>query len=196
LSSGFVLAFILAFSASLNDPRLCDRLIGLGAPAKACEGVLEYRSPPPSEALASFAGRLDDQVLITLAFIAALVVVPLYIFLLGNADRSIQPLRVVGLEMAVLLFSVPLFALAVDWGRWVSMHVILATVTCALFLPRRGKQRVARATGAGSALALIAGLLVLGSMLTWSVNYCCGSDIVRPLGPLDAIAGAWEDFGL
>ena len=48
----------------------------------------------------------------------------------------------------------------------------------------------------GSWLAGLAGLLVLASMLTWSVNYCCGGDILRPLGPMDALEGVWEDLEL
>ena len=38
--------------------------------------------------------------------------------------------------------------------------------------------------------------LSLASMLTWSLNYCCGSRILTPFGPVEALRGAWGDFEL
>jgi hypothetical protein len=196
LSSGLILACILGYSASLNDPRLCQRIIGLGAPAKVCEGVLEYRSAPPVEAVTRFTEAMDSEMFISFGLMGAVILGPLYLFLISNAAGQTQPFRVMGFELVLLLFSLPLFVLAVDWGRWVSIHVILATILGAVFLPRRGAERPPSTIRGGSWLAGLAGLLVLASMLTWSVNYCCGGDILRPLGPMDALEGVWEDLEL
>ena len=58
--SGLALLSLLQFSASLNDPALCNRLVGLGAPARVCGGVLEYDDRvSPMEALKGFLARRD-----------------------------------------------------------------------------------------------------------------------------------------
>lgn len=189
------LVCLLQFSGSLNDSRLCSRLLELGAPAKVCEGVLEYRSAPPGEALERFIGDFDGNVLQTIGLVSLVVLIPLFLFLHAGGAQGFSTLHLMALGLLALVFSFPLFVLAVDWGRWTSIHLVLLTVTCAVLLPPSGSAP-APARASFKPLALAAGALVLASMLTWSLNYCCGGRILTPFGPVDALTGAWEDFEL
>jgi len=201
--SGLALVCILQLSGSLNDPALCDRLIGIGAPAKVCGGILEYHSAPPMEALTAFITGLNAPTLIGLSLAFPIILIPLYLFLTANAAKPMSAGRLTGIEAAVIVLSSPLFVLAVDWGRWISIHVVLLTITCAALLPAKGDgwgievadQVVATRVRAGmSAASLLGGFLVLSSMLTWSIHYCCGASVVQAFGPVQAIVSAWEEF--
>jgi hypothetical protein len=38
-------------------------------------------------------------------------------------------------------------------------------------------------------------LVILATMFTWSVKYCCGPDVLRVFGPVKSITGMWEEIG-
>ena len=73
---------------------------------------------------------------------------------------------------------------------------MLLTVTCAVLLDRadRGERRP-RPAVRKAVLPFAAGLIILASMFTWSVKYCCGSDVLRVFGPVTSITGIWEEIG-
>jgi hypothetical protein len=191
-----LLALLLGFtfSGSLTDPALCEKLTAIGAPAKVCEGILSYSDAPATEVLEDFMGHFETHTLVGILLIFPIVLVPVYLFLAANAGPELSVSRLVWLFGAFVLFSSPLFVLAVDWGRWVSIHVVLLTVTCSFFLRERDQAPQTRARPAHlSAASLAAGVLIISSAFCWSVKYCCNDDLLEGFGPVKAIAAVLDD---
>lgn len=88
---------------------------------------------------------------------------------------------------ALVVASIPLFVVAVDWGRWISIHVVLSTIMCAMFLPERDEGVPVRMRRARLSAPLALGLCVVGSMFLWSLNHCCQYEYMRPFGPIDRL---------
>jgi hypothetical protein len=192
LSSAALLAIVL-FGGSLNDPALCDRLVRSGAPASVCTGVLEYQEPPAFTRLTS---ELNLQMARAIVTVAPIVFVPAFLFLTASTG---EPARrrwtVAGIMLGVFAFSAPLFVLAVDWGRWLAIHTVLLTVLCAVLLERKGHAQPRRDFDErASLLPFTCGLLIVASLFTWSIKYCCGSDVLTVWGPVTSITGMWEEI--
>lgn len=69
------------------------------------------------------------------------------------------------LLILAFLFSLPLFYLAIDWGRWLYIHMIFLIVLFALNLPQRNPDEVSR----GFDLNLKSGIIV--SFILFSLMY-------------------------
>jgi hypothetical protein len=188
---------LLLFARTLDERALCDRIVQSGAPVSVCNGILAYGDPDPVSVARDFAGHLDRHAVLALLLVFPVILLPVYLFLAGNAVGPISPVRLVGAFALFIVFSAPLFVLAVDWGRWISIHAVLLTVLCAHFLRDDGQAatapRVRRSSGVGAA-QLIAGLLILSSTLLWSVNYCCSDRFFNPFGPARAIRNSWRSL--
>ena len=184
---------VLVFGHDLNEQALCDRIVRTGAPATVCSGILAYGDAAPTHLLADFIGHLNSHVVFSLLLVFPVVLLPAYVFFVANRHPGIAPSTVIGLVTLCIVFTAPLFVMAVDWGRWVSIHTVLLTVVCAHFLKNDDAPRaVARSAPAGAALAhVIAGLLIVSTTLLWNVKYCCGDEYFNPLGPIRTIENAW-----
>jgi hypothetical protein len=191
-----VLAIVL-FSRSLDDAGLCQRLLRAGAPIKVCDGLLAYGDPGARRVLMDFLGRFDSHTLVGLGLIFPIILLPVYLFFEANGKQVTSPWTLIGIVCGFILFSSPLFILAVDWGRWISIHTVLLTITCAYFLGEREyviHQRV-RAVH-GRAVHLLLGVLVISSTLCWNVKYCCGDRFFNMFGPIHTINNALHDEGI
>lgn len=188
---------ILLFSRSLDAQTLCDRIVAAGAPAKVCNGMFEYGDPRLSKQLLDFAGHFDGHVLLSLLLVFPIVLVPVCLFAIGNGKHPMSSSTLIATLAAFVIFSAPLFVLAVDWGRWISIHAVLTTVMCAPLLgdgvrPPVHEPRPLSVAGGH----LLAGLLVLSSTLLWSVNYCCGDEYVNALGPVHELRHQLREAGI
>ena len=182
------LAALLLFGHALNGEVLCGSIVRTGAPAKVCEGILAYGDPDPVRAVRDFIGHLTEHSALSLVLVFPLILLPVYLFLTANADGLSAPLLIAFFALFITI-SAPLFVLAVDWGRWISIHVILQTVTCAFFLHDVELVREPKRAGGwrNTGPLLVTGLVILSTTLLWGVNYCCSDEFFHPLGPLRAI---------
>ena len=191
-----VLAIVL-FSGSLDATALCERVMRAGAPAKVCTGIFEYGDPRISSGLLEFAGHFNGHTLVGLLLVFPIVLLPVGLFVVANEGRATSGSQLIATFCGFVLFSAPLFVLAVDWGRWISIHAVVTTVTCASLLPDRASAAVRAPVlrpGVGRRLAV--GLLVLSSTLLWSVNYCCGDEYFNSLGPIHALRQHLRQVGV
>jgi hypothetical protein len=192
--AGLAVLVLLLFGRSLDEQALCERILRTGAPADVCGGILAYGDAPPTRLLADFVGHLNAHVVFSLLLVFPVVLLPAYVFLAANRHPGIAPPKLIALLTLFILLTAPLFVMAVDWGRWVSIHTVLLTIVCAHFLqdgdasPATAPQRVP----AGAAAAHVTlGLLIVSSTLLWNVKYCCNDDYFNPLGPIRTIENAW-----
>jgi hypothetical protein len=190
-SSGAAMLAILLFSGRLDEVALCASVVRAGAPARVCNGILAYGDPGIGPVLMDFIGHFDGHTLISLVVIFPIVLLAAWVFVATHATDAIAPRTLLVAWCGCILFSGPLFALAVDWGRWISIHTVLVTITCTYFLSDRNQGYSARIERPGARAAhLLLGCAAIATTVCWSVNYCCGPDFFEPLGPVRMVADA------
>jgi hypothetical protein len=196
-SSAAAVGALLLFSRSLDARALCDRITDAGAPAKVCNGIFEYGDPRISNQVVDFVGHFNGHVLLSLVLIFPIVLLPVYLFLAANRHEAMPSSRLIATLCAFVVFSAPLFVLAVDWGRWIAIHAVLTTITCTLLLidrvPTPAREPRPSPVAAGY---LLAGLLMLSTTLLWSVNYCCGDEYLNALGPVHELRAQLREAGI
>ena len=178
---------ITSLSGAPNDPALCQRLIGVGAPDSVCRGILSFDIVTTTDALVRFLDAFDTAVAVGLIGAFAVVILPLHLFLSANTTAAAQAWRITGIVCAVIAMSFPLFVLGRDWGRWISSHVVLSTIMCIVFLRNResaGPNPPPTTAGSG---ALLSGLFVACAMFLWNIRHCCEHEYFVALGPVERL---------
>ncbi len=192
--SGLAVLLVAVLPGSLSEPALCTRLVAAGAAPRICEGVLSYGHESIPEALDEFADAASAPTAVALGAAAALAVLPPMLFLLMSAGTARTAYVGTAALAGALLFSAPLFVLAVDWGRWLAIHATLATVTCSVLLPARGLLPFRPAFTVRALVSVAAGALVLASMFGYSVKHCCRAELVQPLTPIEMASEFWQEL--
>jgi len=193
--SALAVTLIFAYSGPVSDPALCERLVSLGAPSKVCNGILAYQDLGLMPALDEFIGHFDGQTFQGLALVFPLLLIPVYLCLISMDDRALTPGQITGVIAGFIVFSWPLFVLALDWGRWMSIHTILSATTCACLLPAaQDFQPPVPHEDKRTPAYLALGMLILAGMFCWSVDYCCGASYLHPFGPKAAWVSAWNNL--
>jgi hypothetical protein len=145
--------------------------------------------------LRQYISSFDLTSLAQIGWVFLLVISPAYlVFRSVNLSRS-QRQQSVWILIGLICFSAPLFMLATDWGRWISMHCTLALMLLITILPNRALGAVAtsdvspanRPVGVIHSIAnlLIATVLFLSLNASYSLSHCCDKNFLAPFGPLD-----------
>lgn len=147
------------------DQQICDNLIDEGYSKRLCGGAIAFLDRTPEEAIARVAGLVvSDNYLTTYALVVALAAIP-FIFV-----RLSKTLLVLFATAAFL--TVPLFMVAIDWGRWIVISVWLITLVAVRFDRSPHIQvRPIHPKTLTSDLLLIAA--VMSYAMLWSVPHCC-----------------------
>jgi hypothetical protein len=184
-------AFTFVYFKTVDPVTSCQQLLALGALPEVCVGVL---SAGPQDALLltkRYFNQFDIVALLHLCLIFTIILLPIYLVLrrstVKNAKLSQWLLSMVGL----ICFSLPLFLFAIDWGRWISMHVTLSVLMLLLALPDKSAQNQMRQTRVGNDTKAISLLFAAGCFLfftlSYSLGHCCAQDFFKPFGPINKI---------
>lgn len=157
-------------------PQVCAALTSRGLGDALCDGAIHWLGKSSGESLALLQSRLGDYVLLyPFLFLVSFAPVVLTDWL----DR--QTLLLSGLGLLAML---PLYLIAIDWGRWIHIQVFF---TFCLVLAADVRLRVA-----ASRLACVVCVAYLG---TWSVPYCCTdsmpSNLIAKLAGYAGKAHGW-----
>jgi hypothetical protein len=181
-ASSLLAIVLLLFSSPINANPMCTTLLGLGMSRDVCRGVIGW---PESDLTHTFFATLryasDQHYYWVYPASVCLFVSPFVVYRLSGAAPSMNRSLVLVVCVA-LLSSVPLFVLAVDWGRWVNIHCMSVLMLSTLLLPadRDNRQRERRPR-----VTLLAGVLtLLFYPLAWSMPYCCSPMIGRGAVPM------------
>ncbi len=121
-------ASALASGDAAQRGAVCDDLVDRGFDARVCEGAISYLGESAGDQVLRVADTLPLGLLYVV--VAAFASVP---FLLSPWARERWRLLVV----AVLPLA-PLFVVALDWGRWIMLAVVIATVLTVVGSARSG----------------------------------------------------------
>ena len=173
LFGGSLSALLVAttLGADLHGEAQCAGLLARGFNEQLCDGILRY---PVTDARtgAQFVANAIENLgylrMYPLALaLAALPLLPLF-RTLGVTQRR----RLLAGMTVAFVFTLPMFAVALDWGRLINIHVMaVAVVIVAFVLEDRSVP--------GSILGVgpwrpVAALLAVGLYLSaWSIRHCC-----------------------
>jgi hypothetical protein len=190
--ASFFAAVLTFVSFKTIDPVIsCQQLLALGALPEVCAGVL---SAGPQDALLltkRYFDQFDSVALLNLCSIFAIILLPVYLVVRQSTVKNTKaPLWLLSIA-GLICFSLPLFLFAIDWGRWISMHVTLSVLMLLLVLPDKAARHQTMQPHAGNTAKAI-NLLVAASCflfftLSYSLSHCCARDFFKPLGPLNKI---------
>lgn len=180
-------ALLLLMAEPLNGRAFCASLVTEGRMSVSiCDGTIKWPIYTIKESLDNTLlsiGHFDYGSVYGLGLLFAVGPV-LFWLCLDTAQRALN-LTKVGLLLMVWAASVPLFLIAVDWGRFVQTHMVLTTLVLALGLPRRvGVEPVVDWAPLMSARwRWFALALTLATYTLWNLPVCCQSDVGGGLLP-------------
>lgn len=134
--------------------RLCDGLISRGYNEQLCQGAIEWLGHGAYYHV-DMVERLIPSYVQNYPILFALALLPLFLTTWINRET-------LTLMLVALLGTTPLFVLAIDWGRWIHIHIFF------LFCLALSSQAVQKIYG--HRVAVLASVLYL---TTWSVPSCC-----------------------
>lgn len=190
--ASFIAAALTFVYFKTVDPVIsCRQLLALGALPEVCMGVL---SAGPQDALLltkRYFEHFDSLAFFNLCLIFVIILLPVYLVVRHSTVKSTKVSLWLYSSAGLICFSLPLFLFAIDWGRWISMHVTLSVLMLLLVLPDKAAQHQIMQTHAGNAAKavtlLFAASCLLFFTLSYSLGHCCARDFFKPLGPINKI---------
>ena len=129
IGSFFATIIIFLFGKHLNETVICSGLMQRGLPDIICKGVLAW---PENFDLLNYA-KINGY-FFSYSSTLLLGLIPFVCFF-KFAKPQIITLKIFWVSFLFLfLFSLPLFILAIDWGRWLNIHFMMLLFVSTLFL--------------------------------------------------------------
>jgi len=143
LSLGLAAALALAGAVALGYALLypdgtpaavCDPLLARGLGPNICTGAIDWLDRGNAKGSVIYAANFSAAALITFPLAYVLVLVPAGLVICQHS----RPRLTLALAVISALPLVPLYLVAVDWGRWMSLHIVsLSFLLAALRLTGR-----------------------------------------------------------
>ena len=95
-----------------------------------------------------------------------------YPFLLWQSGQKHQIKQFSLFFMIALLFTAPMFILAIDWGRWIHIHFMMLMTLAFLFLPKVANGINPQTDHKHQSWFNLLGLLMMVSSLFWKMDHC------------------------
>lgn len=196
MSSFFAVSLLILFGNQISEKLMCDTFLKLGAQENICKGIISYGMDNSLQTLRLHMSQTGIENILLSIMLAPVAVFPFYLAL-----KSVQPIasQAKGISIIIIflsIFTLPLFLLSIDWGRWIAIHITLCIMLLAQHLPlksvscrvRHGKSvNFIIYDGAYKSNIIVASVIV-GALLifnlSYSLNHCCTANLVKPLGPI------------
>lgn len=184
-------ALTFVYFKTVDPVASCQQLLALAALPEVCIGIL---SSGPQDALfltREYFNQFDSVAFLNLCLIFVIILLPVYLVIRSPTVKPAKPSQWLVCMVGLICFSLPLFLFAIDWGRWISMHVTLSILMLLLVLRDKSEHDQTMQTGLSSTAKVISLLFASGCFLFFTLSYglghCCARDFFRPIGPLNKI---------
>jgi hypothetical protein len=190
VSSAIAAVLTFVFFKTIDPSASCQQLLALGALPEVCAGVL---SAGPQDAMLltkSYFHSFALGSLLNLSGVFLLVLTPVYLIIQTITIKKEQKYLWLTAIFCLIVFSLPLFIFAIDWGRWISMHTTLSVMMLLLALDNRAeRQNMPPSARPFAQFTTLTFAIILFSVFTlsYSLGHCCAQNFIKPLGPLDKI---------
>jgi hypothetical protein len=178
----------------INGTAICESLLLRGLPESVCSGSITFGVPTPSVLLQDYITGLDQSVIFDVGLAFLLILIPSYLALRASEATRAQKRMWALVSAGAILFSAPLFIMATDWGRWISIHNTLVLCVLMIFLQNRASpSSFSERNGSPSMqlhkniYALILCFVFLMLNASYSLRHCCDKNFFKPWGPVEKI---------
>lgn len=192
VASAAALLIIFLFANIVDGSLICADLVSHGLSTTVCDGIIGYGNVKPIEEIQRYIINFNFQNVKDIALIISIVIIPNVLYLLSLDGNNYSKRKFILWNIVLILISFPLFIIAIDWGRWVSMHITLTVISLTLFLERKTSRSN---TNKKSFIfkdkfiyLLIALLIYIFSTTFYSIQHCCDSGFITLFGPIIKIA--------
>lgn len=192
IGSVLAIVMILIFGKTVDGTLICSDFLAYGINKNVCDGVIAYGNVSPIEEIERYLNTFNYQSLKNIILIFSIVMIPNLLFLLSIENTIYSKRNFLIINFLLILISLPLFMIAIDWGRWVSMHITLSVISLLVFLETKKnnnhdmfKKSVSNGTYTFLFVALI--IFILSTTL-YSVQHCCENNFITLFGPIIKIA--------
>ncbi|MBV7396101.1 hypothetical protein [Mameliella sediminis] len=129
-AAALALFFAFRFSEVPEAALVCRPLLERGMQPQICEGAIQWLEKDRTQGAQAVRDLLNPLSAGGFALACLVALLPL----VGVLTRSDHPRLGIALGLALGLPFLPLYPVALDWGRWVGMHVFCAVTALALAL--------------------------------------------------------------
>jgi hypothetical protein len=191
LFGGSLVALIFAstIGAEMHGEAQCAALLARGVNEQLCDGILRYPIITVPEAMDAVRNAISQfSYLPGYPIAAALAIAPLLPLF---ATMRVRLSRTLVLAiLATFLFTLPMFVIALDWGRLLNLHVMALAIVIVTFLLDDRRATPGSMFGVGNRWLQVAILFGLCCYLSaWSVRHCCDKPLRAGLFELDETRG-------
>jgi hypothetical protein len=177
LCAGSLIALLLASTvgADLHGEAQCSALLQRGFDEELCNGIMRYPAMTIADSIDETALTVRTQPYLIAYPVAALLgALPLTILFASSRTMRHRLTRNVVLSIAgALVFTLPMFGIALDWGRLLNIHLMAIAVIVVGFL-LDDVTTPASQFGVTNGWLRAAAFLAIGVYLTaWSIRHCC-----------------------
>lgn len=192
MASAVALLITYVYAKTIDGSLICADLVSKGLSKNICEGVIGYGSVKPNVEIQKYITYFNFENIKDIILIVGIVIIPNVLYLASVNSNYQSKCKFVLWNIVLILISFPLFIIAIDWGRWVSIHITLSIMSLTIFLETK--------TSSSSAfqklfifqeklIYLLTALLVFIFFTTfYSIQHCCDDNFINLFGPIIKIA--------
>lgn len=157
ISSTIAFAFSLMYRGTVaQSEEICLSIVERGLPRDICNGAIS--------ALAGFVPHFNNGYLKVYGLAVLLTFVPIIICIFNEARN---PRRILGMLSLCIVATVPLYVVAIDWGRWISATAILTVLTLQI------KNRSNSDLYSIKKVRAVVIVLAFFYLFNWRLPHCC-----------------------
>jgi hypothetical protein len=197
LASAVALLITYLYAKTLDGSLICADLLSHGLNKNICEGVIGYGNVNPAIEIQKYITNFNFNKIKDIIVVIGTVIIPNLLYLASVNASNYSKRKFILWNIFLILISSPLFIIAIDWGRWISMHITLSIMSLTIFLERKSKR-----SNTSSELfifrekfiyLLIALVIFIVFTTFYSIQHCCDNGFINLFGPIIKIA---TTFGL
>ena len=174
LFAGSLVALLLAstIGADMRGEAQCAALLRRGFNEQLCEGIMRYPVSTISDSMGFVAGAVRNFGYLRWYSIASVLAILPLLPILGSMRGGIRRWFLLGAG-AAFVFTLPMYAIALDWGRLLNIHVMALAVAVVAFV-LDGRDVPGSVMGVRNWWLRAALLVAVFVYLTaWSIRHCC-----------------------
>jgi len=192
ITSAVALLITFLFAETIDGSLICENLLSHGITKNVCEGVIGYGNVNPTAEIQRYIINFNFQNIKDIILITSVVLIPNLLYLVSVSNNYYTNRKFLLLNFLLILISFPLFIIAIDWGRWVSMHITLSVMSLSIFLESKtdhGHTKQKLFIFKEKLIYLLIALMIfIVSTTFYSIQHCCNNGFITLFGPIIKIA--------
>jgi hypothetical protein len=192
VGSILALAMIFIFGHAVDGTLICSEFLANGIDKNVCEGFIGYGNISLITAIQRFLNNFNFEFIKIIILAIGIIIIPNLLYLSSTQNSNYKKNDFLIINIILIIISFPLFIMAIDWGRWVSMHITMSVISLTVFLEtKRNHNSVIYkkfSLNKNNIYLFMALLIFILSTFLYSIQHCCENDFIILFGPIIKIA--------